>query len=61
MGVWNGTALTLMQGDVKAVFSVTDTTIAGTWDDLVVDNVFSQESYTSANAFILQKQTTTVT
>jgi hypothetical protein len=41
-GIWNGTALTLMQGDVKAVFSVTDLTITGTWDDLVKGDLFSQ-------------------
>jgi hypothetical protein len=55
-GFWNGTNLWLSQNGIqKGVFTFTDTTITGTWDDLDQDSYFSQECYTVTNGLTLQR------
>ncbi len=55
-GNWNGNYLELSQDGIqKGVFTFTDTVMTGTWDDLDQDSAFSQECYTSTDAFMLQR------
>ncbi len=59
-GQRNGTVFWLVQGDVKAVFTLTDTTMTGTWDDLTHGEFYSQETCTLTNALELRKQSPVV-
>lgn len=59
-GQRNGTVFWLVQGDVKAVFTIDDNTMTGTWDDLTHGEFYSQETYTMTNALELRKQSAVV-
>jgi hypothetical protein len=56
-GQWSGSALWLSQDEnVRGVFDFTDTTMTGTWDDLDMNNYFSQYCYTNSNGLELQRR-----